>query len=49
MDLNEEANGPQRWPVLAKLVDAVRDTGAVAYKEVAIPLLLEMLKKQAGL
>ena len=49
MDLNEEANGPQRWPVLAKLVDAVKSIGGVAYKEVAIPLILEMLKKQAGL
>ena len=44
-----EAAGQQRWPVLAQAVDKLQKLGTEAYKRVAIPLVLEYLKKQAGL
>lgn len=48
-ELSEEARGEQRWPVLAKSLDALKSFGKSVYEQVAIPLLLEMLKKQTGL
>jgi hypothetical protein len=47
-ELSEEANGQQRWPVLAKWIQKIRDLGQSAYKEIAVPLIIEMLKKQMG-
>lgn len=44
-----EAQGEQRWPMLAKSLDALKSLGKSAYEHVAIPLLLEMLKKQTGI
>ncbi|MGB2804401.1 MAG: hypothetical protein WBD64_05850 [Candidatus Zixiibacteriota bacterium] len=43
-----ESRGEQRWPVLAKSLDALKGLGKSVYERVAVPLLLEMLKKQAG-
>jgi len=48
-ELSDEAHGEQRWPVLAKSLDALKSFGKSVYEQVAIPLLLEMLKKQTGL
>jgi hypothetical protein len=47
--LSDEAKGQQRWPLLAKSLDALKALGKPVYETVAIPLLMEMLKKQAGL
>jgi len=49
VEIQREANGKQQWSVLAKSLDGLREPGKTAYKEVAMPLLLELLKKQAGL
>jgi len=48
-ELDEEIRGQQRWPVLAKSLEALKSLGKGAYEHVALPLLLDMLKKQAGL
>ncbi len=48
-ELAEEAQGKQRWPVLAKSLEALKSLGKSVYENVALPMLLEMLKKQTGL
>ena len=48
-DLSEEVKGQQRWPILAKSLEALKALGKSAYEQVAIPLILDMLKKQSGL
>jgi hypothetical protein len=48
-EFQKEAAGQQRWPVLAQAVDKLQKLGTEAYKRVAVPLILEYLKKQAGL
>ena len=48
-ELAEEAQGQQRWPVLAKSLEALKSLGKSVYENVALPMLLEMLKKQTGL
>lgn len=48
-ELAEEAQGQQRWPILAKSLEALKSMGKSVYENVALPLLLEMLKKQTGL
>jgi len=48
-DLNKEIEGEQRWPVLGKILNSLQALGKPVYENVVIPLLLEMLKKQAGL
>jgi hypothetical protein len=48
-ELEAEVHGEQRWPLLAKTLDSIKALGKPVYEKVAIPLLLEMLKKQAGL
>ncbi len=45
-ELDAEAKGQQRWPVLAKSLEALKSLGKAVYEQIAIPLLLEMLKKQ---
>jgi hypothetical protein len=47
--LHDETRGQQRWPVLAKSLETLKSLGKPVYERVAIPLLLEMLKKQTGL
>jgi hypothetical protein len=47
--LAAETIGAQRWPELAKHLDRLKALGRPIYEKVALPLLLEMLKKQAGL
>ena len=48
-ELSEEAQGQQRWTVLAKSLDGLKSLGKSVYENVALPLLLEMLKKQTGI
>jgi hypothetical protein len=48
-ELAEEAHGEQRWPILAKSLEKLKSMGKSVYENVALPLLLEMLKKQTGL
>lgn len=48
-ELAEEARGKQRWPVLAKSLEVLKTLGTSVYQRVALPLLLEMLKRQAEL
>ncbi len=48
-ELEAEAKGEKRWPILAKSLDALKGMGKAVYEQVAIPLLLAMLKKEAGL
>jgi hypothetical protein len=48
-ELEAEVHGEQRWPLLAKTLDSLKALGKPVYEKVAIPLLLEMLKRQAGL
>ena len=48
-ELAEEARGQQRWNILAKSLEALKALGKSVYQRVAIPILLEMLKKQLGL
>lgn len=48
-ELDSEVKGQKRWPILAKCIDGLKTIGDSVYKQVAIPLLLEMLKKEMGL
>ena len=48
-ELAKEAQGQQRWPVLAKSLEALESLGKSVYETVALPMLLGMLKKQTGL
>jgi len=48
-DLEAEIRGEQRWPVLAKSLAALKALGKGVYERVALPLILDMMKKQAGL
>lgn len=48
-ELEAEAKGEQRWPVLSGPLEALRQLGKSVYERVAIPILLEMLRRQAGL
>lgn len=48
-ELAKEAQGEQRWPILVKSLEALKSMGKSVYENVALPLLLEMLKKQTGL
>ena len=48
-ELEAESKGKKRWSVLAKSLDALKAMGKAVYERVAIPLLLDMLKKEVGL
>lgn len=48
-ELAAEARGQQRWTILAKSLETLKSIGKTVYERVAIPLLLEMLKKQIGI
>lgn len=48
-DLAAEVRGEQRWPVMAKSLDVLKKLGKGVYEKVALPLLLEVIKKQSGL
>ncbi len=47
-ELAKESQGEQRWPILAKPLEALKSMGKSVYENIALPLLLEMLKKQTG-
>lgn len=48
-ELDAEVKGQKRWPILARCINGLKTIGDTVYKQVAIPLLLEMLKKEMGL
>jgi hypothetical protein len=48
-ELDLEVKGQRRWPILAKYIEGLKTIGDTVYKQVAIPLLLEMVKKEMGL
>ena len=48
-ELEAESKGEKRWHVLGKSLDALKGMGKAVYEHVAIPLLLDMLKKEVGL
>ncbi len=47
--IDEETRGEQRWPLIARSLETLKALGKGVYKEVAIPLVVEFLKHQAGL
>lgn len=47
--LAEEVAGKQRWPLMAKSLEALQALGKGVYEKVALPLLLEHIKRQSGL
>ena len=47
--LEEEARGQHRWTVMAKPLDFLKGLGKGVYEKVALPLLLDIIKRQAGL
>jgi len=49
IELDAEVKGQKRWPILTKCIAGLKAVGDTVYKQVAIPLLLEMLKKDMGL
>jgi hypothetical protein len=44
--LEQEARGPQRWSVMGKSLDMLKGFGKGIYEKVALPLLLEIIKRQ---
>lgn len=48
-ELHAETEGQKRWPVIARLLESVKSLGKDVYKNVAVPLIVEFLKKEAGL
>ena len=48
-DLAAEVQGEQRWTVMAKSLDVLKRLGKGVYDKVALPLLLEIIKKQSGM
>lgn len=46
--LDTEVKGQKRWPSLAKSIEGLKAIGDTVYKQVAIPILVEMLKKEMG-
>jgi len=48
-ELEAETKGEKRWPMIARSLEAIKSMGKSVYKEVAVPLLVEFLKHEAGL
>lgn len=48
-ELQAETEGPKRWPVIARSLESLKSLGKNVYKDVAVPLIVEFLKKEAGL
>lgn len=48
-DFEGEAQGKQRWSKLGKTIDRLKQLGTSVYEKVAVPLLLEYLKRQLGI
>lgn len=48
-DLQTEIEGQMRWPIIAKSLEAMKSIGKNVYKEIAVPLLVEFLKRESGL
>lgn len=48
-ELRDETEGAKRWPIIAKSLEGLKSLGKSVYKEVAIPLIVEFLKRESGL
>ncbi len=48
VEFQREAEGAQRWAKLGTIADRLRRLGGSLYEKVAVPLLLEFLKRQVG-
>jgi hypothetical protein len=47
--LASEVQGERRWPAMAKHLEALKALGKGVYEKVALPLLLEVIKRESGL
>lgn len=48
-ELSAEMGGEGRWPMLATSLDKLKSIGKGVYEHVALPLLVEYIKKQSGM
>lgn len=48
-ELEAETTGQGRWPVIARSLEAMKSLGKSVYRDIAVPLIVEFLKKEAGL
>lgn len=48
-ELDQETKGEKRWAIIARSVESLKSLGKGVYKEIAVPLLVEFLKHEAGL
>jgi hypothetical protein len=47
--IESEVRGSGRWPVIGRSLEALKSMGKSVYKEIAVPLIVEYLKREAGL
>jgi len=48
-ELYAEIKGQKRWPILAYIIEKIKAIGKPVYERVALPLLLDMIKKELGI
>jgi hypothetical protein len=48
-ELAAETQGQKRWPIIARVLEAMKSLGKSVYKDVAVPFLVDFLKREAGL
>lgn len=49
LELETETKGEGRWPIIARSLEATKSLGKTVYKDIAVPLIVEYLKREAGL
>lgn len=48
-ELEAETQGQGRWPLIARSLESMKAIGKSVYKDIAVPLLVEYLKRESGL
>jgi hypothetical protein len=48
-EIDTETKGAGRWPIIARAVENLKSIGVALYKDLAVPLLVEYLKRESGL
>ena len=48
-ELEVETKGSKRWPIIARSLESIKSIGKSVYKDVAVPLIVEFLKRESGL
>lgn len=48
-EIDVEAKGAKRWQIIARSVEAIKSVGKGVYKDFAVPLIVEFLKRESGL